>query len=140
MKIKNNDHSLIHSAKVALFCAILAEKEGLTEKDTLILMLSAVVHDIGMINNINDTNHGKLSLEKLMKYDIKEAVGKIVELHCKADFKAKLYPLMKYFKDCDALDRIRTNDLNVDYLRIEKTKTLLEFSKNINFIINEVRR
>jgi len=128
-----NDHSLIHSAKVCLFVVLLGRKLNLTEEEQLSLMVAAIFHDIGRVNNSNDNSHGDKSIEKIKEYGFvfTEKVNKIISLYCKGDRKTK-DTLIKIFKDADALDRVRTNDLDINLLRFNETKTLIETAKEIH--------
>lgn len=142
MKILNNDHTLIHSAKVVLFIAILCKKLNINQSETIKLMIAGVLHDIGRVNNCNDKNHGsnsvKIAIENKFIFD-ESIISEIIKNHCIVDSKInvneEIKKLILLFKDADALDRIRTNDLDTKYLRNENSKLLINFSKQLNEIV-----
>ena len=132
-----NDHSLIHAAKVCVLCAVLAEELGLDIKETLYLMFAAVVHDTGRENNSKDTEHGVRSTWNLI-YSMDEVVYDIVRNHSRADRRMGYFDedrnkfLTKVFKDADALDRVRTGDLDESKLRFNESKKLIEFARRLH--------
>lgn len=108
-----------------------------------ILYNAALYHDIGREHNGTDTKHGFKSIKKLEKHNLHlnmpnyEYVKYIIENHCISDRngikavenynvdKDTAVYLLKVFKDCDALDRTRTSDLDEKYLRFPESKKLL---------------
>jgi HD superfamily phosphodiesterase len=134
-----NDHSLLHAAKVCLFSVLIGERLGLDEVDLLSLMSAAIFHDIGRVNNTDDAGHGDRSVKKLKGYkiDIPETVEAIIRLHSRGDSKARDNYLVKIFKDADALDRARTNDLDESYLRFSETKDYIGFAWEVNACLSK---
>ena len=134
-----NDHGLIHAAKVCLFVALLGRKLKLSEKELLTLMVSAVFHDIGRKNNSDDATHGERSYSKMLehRYSGPGELEEIMRLHSRAD-KKPMSRLAMIFKDADALDRVRTNDLDTKYLRFEESKLLVETAKEVNACLLKV--
>lgn len=131
-----NDHGPFHAAKVALYVAALAKKLRLDKTQTCFLQLSAIIHDYGRIGNCDEPSHGKRSVEEIKALGIvlPDPVVEIVELHSVSDKKLKKAinnNLCSIFKDADALDRVRTNDLDVSYLRTEEAKSLIAFAQRI---------
>jgi hypothetical protein len=66
-----------------------------------------------------------------------ELLQNIIIYHCISDRKIIHIPtkwkiLCYLFKDADALDRVRTNDLNEKYLRFIFSKKYVEFAKKLN--------
>jgi putative nucleotidyltransferase with HDIG domain len=135
-----NDHTLVHAAKVCLFSVLVGERLGLNEKDLLLLMTAAIFHDIGRVNNTDDARHGEKSVNKLKEYgfSVPGAVETIIRLHSRGDSLSKNEYLTRVFKDVDALDRVRTNDLDEHILRFEETKEFLKFSKEVNICLLKV--
>lgn len=128
-----NDHSLKHSAKVCLFAVIIAENRGLHLDDIINLMIASIFHDIGRQNNCNDAKHGQKSVLKAdgMGYVLSDTVKNIIIAHSRAD-KKNQNELLSIFKDADALDRVRTGDLDRSKLRFEESKELIEFAEDLH--------
>jgi HD superfamily phosphodiesterase len=135
-----NDHSLIHAAKVCLFVSVIGESLGINEKDLLSLMMAAIFHDIGRINNTDDAKHGDRSVEKLKGHGfyIPKAVDTIIRLHSRGNSKSKNEHLVKIFKDADAIDRVRTNDLDERFLRFAETKKYINFAREVNTCLSKL--
>jgi len=134
--LRNNDHGLIHAAKVCVLCAVLAKKLGLDQDSALRLMFAAVAHDTGRKGNSADAKHGERSVASLEKAIDSQTIA-IVANHSKADRSVKDISvetkiLTHIFKDADALDRARTGDLDEKYLRFEQSKKLIEFARELN--------
>lgn len=131
--MKKNDHSAIHAGKVALLCAVLARRLDLNQAETLELMLAAVVHDLGRIHNGNDAAHGSRSMMLALAAGVQlpYIATSIVAEHSRADRKNQSH-LLNVFKDADALDRVRTGDLDERFLRNKEARELIPFSKELN--------
>ena len=139
--LSGNDHGNIHAGKVCLYTAILAGKLGISDKDTLVLMAAAVFHDIGRVNNSDDPSHGDESAEKLnnLDSDFWKSVEEVIRLHSRSDKKlstSRYAELVKIFKDSDALDRVRTGDLDERYLRFDESKSLVKLAKEIHICLS----
>ena len=128
-----NDHSLVHAGKVCLFTALICKKIGATEKTTLKAMQAAILHDIGRINNCKDAAHGERSVVKAFYYgyELPADVATAINNHSKAD-KKLMDLLTTILKDADALDRVRTRDLDEEYLRLPCSEELVEFASEVN--------
>lgn len=151
-------HGILHAKRVLLLSLILNYFDGAPEY-TDILIYASMYHDIGRGNNDNqDFNHGKYSFKKinelqlLDKFNINDEdrniLKFIIDFHCIDDKEAinqignysikdkdKALFIFNIFKDADALDRVRIQDLDVNLLRtdISKKMPLLakEFLSNI---------
>lgn len=66
-------------------------------------------------------------------HDDEEAFSKVNEYNIQDKERAKY--LLKLFKDCDNLDRVRINDLNINYLRLENTKKMVMLSYELFYEI-----
>lgn len=147
---KNPDgiHGIRHIKRVLFLSLIMSHIDSLSNTDKQILIYASLYHDIGRTNDFKDDSHGKKSvfkrrkleldvnglnkeelriLEFIMQYhciDDKEGIAKIETL---SDITAKerAVELLKRFKDCDNLDRVRLGDLNTRYLRTETGKRLM---------------
>lgn len=168
-------HGEYHSEKVSLFAFILADEYHLDEVDKQIIMDAALYHDIGRINDLNESFHGLASANGI-EYVVESPIYKnednlnllkaICEAHSCDDSKdestfsyncdydnvndEKVEKLRKRFKmlnailkDADALDRNRFADgynfgLNEKYLRLAGSKKLVELSREINELYNDL--
>lgn len=148
----NGIHGLTHTKRVYILACIIADIEKMSEDDTTILMYAALYHDIGRTANGVCTEHGKQSFIKadnLIDNEYRETIKFIIENHCIDDIegietidnydiadKKKAIYLYKAFKDADNLDRVRINDLNVSFLRLKRSKELVNTAY---FLYNEVK-
>jgi hypothetical protein len=145
-------HGKEHAKRVLQLSQSLASLENLSTEHREIIEFCAIFHDIGRINDFVDNLHGQRSIEKLQKYDFfglelrnKIFVEYIIKNHCIddqtaysnaleygfSDINMAIY-LLKYFKDCDNLDRFRIFGFNESYLRLENSHQLIAFAKKIN--------
>ena len=135
---KSKIHGIYHSQKVLLFAFIIATRLGLSDIDKIIIIYAAMYHDIGRINDRNETFHGLKSaseIDSLLCNDIKNneedlnIIKAIIENHSRED-KYRDNTFQNYFdnsligtdlhnryiqldsilKDADALDRNRFID------------------------------
>ncbi len=139
-------HGLLHTKNVLFMVLLLAQMQGLDEKDVDLLALSALYHDIGRSNDNFDPEHGKESFAKVEKYDLLKLEGEdynisrfIIENHCVDDQNARdrlgqyvsapveerALHLFNTFKDADGLDRVRIMDLDIKQLRTPQAFKLL---------------
>lgn len=126
-------HGTIHAARTCLLVAILANMEGLPEKETYALMVAAVVHDLGRTNGSTDAKHGERSVDEIRKLDM-DLLNAVVCFHSRGDRTFESNPYKKYialFKDADALDRARTGDLKSSHLRTASAATLVDDAERI---------
>ena len=137
--MRKNDHSFIHASIVCLYSALLARDLDLSDDSTIKLMLASVLHDIGRVNNSHDASHGDRSVKKAKYFGINfnDKIFKIIAEHSRADSKATS-ALTLIFKDADLLDRVRTNDLNEDYIRFDQTKKYIQLAKDIRECLSKV--
>ena len=145
-------HGILHIKRVLLHSIILSQMEGLDEKDRALLSYSALWHDIGRTYDGIDDAHGLKSLEKMKKLKIRQGflneelgiLKYVIKNHCIYDHsalyniqdepiqdKARAIRLLKLFKDADGLDRVRINDLDIDYLRSDSAKKLVIVAKEV---------
>jgi len=155
-------HGLHHSQKVCLFAMLLAKEQRLDETDMQIIKDASLYHDIGRINDIEDSIHGFASACRIDKvvnhqiYDDPTNLGylkAIMDAHSRtadidrsfADYKFD-YPdmnikrfnrLANILLDADALDRTRfyrtsRAALKESYLRLPFAKELVSFAQQIN--------
>lgn len=162
-------HGLHHSEKVCLYALILAKKYKLDSVETQIIRDAALYHDIGRVNDYEDTTHGLMSANKIEKvidkhnkvYQDKDNIiylKAIIEAHSLPDKDKKFvfenyqsdYPTLKYEKydrlynillDADALDRTRFRKTSKAALK-EDFLRLPESKELVEFatILNEYYR
>lgn len=145
-------HGLAHIKRVLVHVLLLSNELGLSQSDTDLLCYSAIYHDIGRINDHYYEAHGRDSCNKIIRLRLpipkddeeRNILFFIIFSHCVEDEDAARYlachdiidsqramALLKVFKDCDALDRVRVDHLNLDYLRHEQTKKYVRFAWDI---------
>ena len=146
-------NSYIHGASHAIRVSILANYIGksyhLNNDQIELLIDSAIYHDIGRINDLDDVEHGYRSsllidniiFNKDLVY--MNNLKAIITSHSYDDSYDEdiishydyLYDnirfLISIFKDSDALDRVRTNDLDSSYLRCNMSKSLIKTSYDL---------
>jgi putative nucleotidyltransferase with HDIG domain len=130
-------HGISHAKRVYVLIALLAELEKLEEDEKELLKLAALYHDIGRKGDGGCIKHGKYSVDMIVEYNLVQINNEqlnilkfIIENHCIDDADAiatiesynfinekRVKYLFDIFKDADALDRVRTDDLDTSYLR-----------------------
>jgi hypothetical protein len=145
-------HGTEHIQRVLIFVLLLGVELRLSDHEIDLLCLCAIYHDIGRSNDYYDEAHGFESYKKTQSLSLpmpendedKNIIAFIIIYHCIDDDKAiedlKNYAignkalalkLYKIFKDCDALDRVRVDLLDINYLRFEQTKKYISLAWNI---------
>lgn len=146
---KSHIHGVGHIERTMLHGAIEAMDNNLDEHDTRLLLWCCAYHDTGRVNDWYDVTHGKRSAKKLKELtdlegeDLKCAEA-AVEAHSMPDwltdeiiekYEPKDFAMFRNFsnmmKDADGLDRVRINDLDVNFLRMESTPQYEEFAMYI---------
>lgn len=145
-------HGLMHIQRVLIHVLLLSDELNMSEQDIDLLCHCSLYHDIGRTNDFVDDNHGAESCKKLLnlnlyvpdREDDKDIINFIIKGHCINDTKAideisdyaisdaqRAVDLFKLFKDCDALDRVRVDHLDINYLRYEQSKKYVSFAWDI---------
>lgn len=148
----NGIHGLEHIKRVLIYVLLLSKDLDLNNEDTDLLCLCAIYHDIGRSNDLIDDCHGYESYKKLIELNLflpdndedKKIIKFIITNHSIDDKTAienissynisdtsRAVELFKIFKDCDALDRVRVNHLDDNYLRYELSKKYIPFAWDI---------
>ncbi len=142
-------HGVGHIIRTLCHGAMGAMEEGCSEADTCLLLDACAYHDVGRINDQEDTEHGRRSARRLKALTGRtgEELAELcaaVDVHARDDAllpqMLELYRvqdrvrgtlLAKLLKDADGLDRVRIWDLNPDYLRFPHSKTRVNFAKTL---------
>lgn len=135
----NGIHGVNHVRRTLLLALLMAYLDKLSDHQTKMLAYASVYHDIGREHDGRDDNHGYESYQKAREQGLLQSladnevriVKELIERHAiddalafsletiSEDIRDEVRFLLSYFKDADNLDRVRINDLNVDYLRTE---------------------
>lgn len=145
-------HNIYHIQKVMFFSQIIAQNEGISEKDLKLLLLASALHDAGKKRDRRDCEHGKNSAEIAKTYlrknisSISEEDIKIIQIAIeyhtvkeKINFTELVKLCQKYnvvmsnferikmisliLKDADALDRTRFDKEDSLNIELLRTKT-----------------
>ena len=145
-------HTKTHSARVLLHALIIGYQKGIRDEGLDALGMAAVFHDTRRLDDGIDQGHGSRGAAYYKEYcdandelpydektylmiyyhDQHDSLGlSEIEISSNDHEKAKL--LYQIFKDADALDRFRLgpNGLDVNFLRTEEARRLVEFAKHL---------
>ena len=143
-------HGLKHNMRVSIYVLLIVNDGKYSKEDIEILLEASKYHDTGRVNDEDDLAHGKRSSDiieflnkKYSDVDMKY-LKSIVEAHSipdskkdiifkknKLEDKERYHRLLDVLKDADALDRVRTDDLDTSYLRTNKSKELEAFAREL---------
>lgn len=142
-------HGVGHIERTMVHGAMCAWAEKLSEADSRLLLTMCAYHDTGRICDYLDPSHGKRSAEKLAALtglggeDLREAMAGI-EAHSVGDGRMETIlaahapedmprsrMLAQMLKDSDGLDRVRIDDLNVNYLRRTPSRERGSFAQKL---------
>jgi hypothetical protein len=142
-------HGLMHIKRVLTHSLLLSDEMDYNENDTNLLCLCCIYHDIGRTNDYIDENHGVESCKKILRLNLSapekeedvNIMNFIIAGHCVNDNTAveniddyeicdfsRAVRMFKLFKDCDALDRVRIDMLDENYLRYEQSKKYVSYA------------
>lgn len=145
-------HGIAHARRVLMLSLILASLNNLSREDMEILILASFYHDIGRTHNGTCFEHGRKSFIKMAGLGLagaergedSEILRYVIENHCVDDRegyqsagkyhfgnKDRAIGLLKLFKDCDNLDRVRLGDLNTSYLRNRHSPGLVKVAERL---------
>ena len=145
---KSHIHGKDHIERVIFFASLIAYFYDLDDRDSQILMDAASLHDTRRVNDGWDTEHGRRAAIDSIQYSTvceedKKILQAVMSAHSTDDKNMdqtiiefignngdfdRCKKLCKYFKDSDGLDRVRTNHLDPNYLRNEKSKDLVDLA------------
>ena len=142
-------HGVNHAIRVAILVNYIAKSYGIDDEQLELLIDCAIYHDMGRICDIEDKDHGYRSsilIGKIIKnkdLEYMNSLKAIITAHAYDDsydeFILSYYDnlfdninfLLAIFKDADALDRVRTDDLDSSYLRCDISKRLIKASSSL---------
>lgn len=146
---KSHIHGIAHIERVLLFGGLIAMENGCDEADTVLLLTACSYHDIGRIDDSKDDEHGSRSSSMLSDVimlppeDMRivqaaihahspndEHMAQIIASYGVNDSDRAFY-IAKMLKDADALDRVRVDDLNIEYLRFDASKKYKDFAQSL---------
>lgn len=137
-------HGRAHANRVLLFANLLSNI--VSEKvDTRAIMIAALLHDCGRINNGSDPYHGTNSAKKAVEFIKKQRIEcneklvySCIERHCPPPGFVDSSPSLesKIIGDSDKLDRFRflrqTQPCNQKFLELKESLTLMDVSARVN--------
>lgn len=133
-----NDHGSTHSARVCILVTLLANALEVSPSDTVRLQIAATLHDIGRTGHRTDARHGEASVRKASElgFVLDTTIIDIISYHSRGDRVARhlsdsTKKLLWILKDADALDRVRTGDLDERYLRFPESASLIEYARTL---------
>ena len=154
---KSEIHGVNHNIRVSIFVLLISSSLNVSKEDFAILLEAAKYHDVGRSNDIDDFLHGTISCNKIgflkSKYNHNDMsyLEAIIEAHSipdsirdrmirKHNLKDvnRFHRLLDILKDADALDRVRTNDLDTSFLRTKRARELVRFSYELYDKYNEL--
>ena len=142
-------HGQGHIERTMLFGAMIAQNEGLSEKDTRMVLLCCSYHDIGRIDDHYDLEHGRRSADRIgasaelkalfddcavaqaaiAAHAVPDAqMDEMKSLYGNTDYE-RYFLIARCLKDADNLDRVRIFDLEERFLRFESTKKMVPLAE-----------
>ena len=136
----HGDHGVMHTYRVMRLARELSVKHHLTLVEDRILMCACCYHDIGRTHDYEDFEHGRDSVAECKEKDLfrhfhinpdqQKRVETLMVYHAIPDSHfstndERLQLLYNILKDADAIDRLRFDDLDTDYLRLKESHNLI---------------
>jgi hypothetical protein len=131
-------HGLGHETRVLIWSQVLVSmvRDEDLDVDGDVVGWAAAIHDTQRWNDDIDAGHGKRASDWILKRPHLIAPGTSIDQvayvcrwHVPNDEDApEITPELKVFKDADALDRWRIDDLDPSYLRTNAARNLLDAS------------
>lgn len=144
-------HTKSHSARVLLLALLIGHQKGLSDKEMEALGMAAVFHDTRRLDDGIDKGHGSRAAAYYKEYcnahelsydaqtyyityyhDQDDSLG-LSEIKKSSGLTERAILLYQIFKDADALDRFRLgpDGLDVNFLRTEEARQLVDFAKEV---------
>ncbi len=154
---KSPVHGSGHINRVLLLAALIGREEDLEKSLLHAYYMAASYHDVGRYFDGLDLDHGANSAQKLEALtgyegeallELQGAVAAHSQPDSKMDEMIALYgpkdvvrtrKLSCLLKDADNLDRVRLGDLKPQFLRHESAKALVDFSKKLFSLDQELK-
>lgn len=157
---KSKIHGQGHIERVMLLGALIAEAEGLSERETRLLLFACSYHDTGRVNDSRDDLHGRRSADLIVSAGLTDLLpgvsggelaalraaiathsvndGRLWDIADEFGVLPEHRPLCKALcfclKDADNLDRVRLGDLDVSHLRHAAS---LEMTGTAEYLLKE---
>lgn len=152
MRNKTNLHGINHIVRVLFNAYALSSLENIKDKDRMIIVEAAKLHDIGRTTDGEDEGHGAKSAIKAREIlakkgfssqQINEICFLIKEhsiprsknnMHIEGlpeEIRERYRYHLNLLKDADKLDRVRIGDLNPQRLSTDSAKRLVEVAKDV---------
>ena len=145
-------HGQGHIERVIMLGSIIAMGEGFDPEDTRLALFACSYHDIGRSNDRRDDDHGTVSAELIVKRSLTDIIPGITQediailqaaiathsMHdsslednqrkygVRAEDYERCRRICWCLKDADNMDRVRLNDLDPKYLRLETSKGMVD--------------
>ena len=133
-----NSHDAGHAARVAYLATMIAQTLRMEPENLCRLQIAASLHDLGRTNHSEDASHGDRSVEiaAQMGLSLDETTAQMIRYHSRGDRAARRLPpqaqrLLWILKDADALDRVRSGDLDVSFLRFNESVSFLPLAQRL---------
>ena len=140
-------HGIMHTRRVLRLALAIADAYDLSADEAKLLALSCCYHDIGRDNDCVDDEHGAKSAAKFLRLKLNEKhelntneVGIVLNLITMHSLNDNLFVgeeretlLFQILKDADALDRIRFGGLDIKYLRLVKSRKLIQLAQELYY-------
>lgn len=144
-------HTKNHSARVLILALLIGHRKELSDAEQDALGMAAIFHDSRRLNDGIDKGHGGRAAEYYKNYcrehalpydeltyyityyhDQDDSLG-LSEIKKASISSERAVLLYQIFKDADALDRFRLgpDGLDVDFLRTEEARQLVDFAKDL---------
>jgi hypothetical protein len=145
----SNVHGIGHILRTLCHGAMGCALEGLSPEDSRLVLLACAYHDIGRVNDQEDTEHGLRSAQRLASLTGQTGqtlalLQAAVDAHARPDGQltavlqrygvadtARATALAWQLKDADGLDRVRIWDLDPAYLRLPHSPQRAPFAKEL---------
>lgn len=145
-------HGQGHIERVIMLGALIAMGEKFSMEDTRLALFACSYHDIGRSNDRRDDDHGTVSAEGIVSRNLVDIIPGITEAEIailqaaiathsmhdssleanqrKFGVKEEDYERCRRIcwclKDADNMDRVRLNDLDTKYLRLESSRNMVD--------------
>ena len=142
-------HGVTHIERVCFLGLLLCNELDLSEDDARRVLTAGAFHDIRRLDECEDEEHGLRAAKAVHRYvpcqdENLKIVEAAIEAHSVSDSKmpeiidkygiadvGHAERIAKVIMDADGLDRVRTGDLDPEYLRFKESLGLIGFAKQL---------